>query len=180
MISIHRVITFTTCAAALMASPAFAQRPAPTLISVVATAAAPIFAFADDSKKPMVMAAQGSRLTVIERHPEWYHVKFKNSWRGKSDGYVQIKHVVLVPANESPLKQVDVAASLETLEKRWTYHTLRADIRRRFEQSSRLTPPITDARYVRSTATNDEEPSELKQDLTPDEFELNGGHRFRY
>jgi hypothetical protein len=178
--TIHRVIVLITCSAMLLANAILAQAVPPAQVSVTTTVAAPIFASAYSSKTPLAMARQGSRLTVLDESPDWYHVTFKGPGDGRSDGYIRIGHVALVPLNSSRVKPAHVSVSDNTFETQRTYHTLRAHIRRRFEQSSRLTPPIGDARYRREIGTIDEPRSELKQDMTLDGFQMSGDRRFRY
>jgi hypothetical protein len=176
----HRGVVIIFCGAVLLAGPAFAQAIAFTPIVATTTVAAPIFASADDSLTHLVMARQGSRLTVLDRSSGWYHVTFKSSGPGRSDGYVQIKNVSLAPVDHRRLKQVNVSVSDDSFETQRTYHTLRADIRRRFAQSSRPTPPIGDARYRRGTGTIDEPRSELKPDATADGCLSGDVRAFRY
>jgi hypothetical protein len=180
VIRVHTVVVLITCAAMLLASPTFAQGVATKPISVITIVAAPIFASAHDSMTPLVMAKQGSRLKVLDGNSDWYHVKFKSRGRGRSYGYIRIKNVALAPVGYSRLKQVDVSVSDDTIAKKLTYRTLRAEIRRRFEESSRLAPPSGFARVGRGTATIDEPRSELKPDMTLGGFQTGGGPRFRF
>jgi hypothetical protein len=176
----NSVALVTTCAALLLAGPAYAQATSFTPRSVTTTVAAPIFASADDSTTPLMMVKQGSRLTVIDGRSGWHHVTFKTPGDGRLEGYIRIKNVAPAAVDYSGPKQLNLAVPAHTLESRRTYQTLRADIRRRFEQSSRPTPPIGDARYRGGTGTIDKTRPELKPDATLDGFHRGEVRRFRY
>jgi hypothetical protein len=180
MIRCDRAIVLMTCAAVLLAGSTFAQGVAPAPTSVMTRVAAPIFASAHDRQRPLVMATQGARLTVLDERAEWYHVTFKGLEDGRVEGYIRITHVAAVPVTARRPTQGRGSVPDATVETQRTYGTLRADIRRRFAQSSRATAPIEDARYRRGTAILDQPPSALPQEMTLDEFHGGGVRRFRY
>jgi hypothetical protein len=140
----------------------FAQGVAPAPISVMTPVGAPSVASAHDSQPALVMVTKGSPLTVLDGSSDRYHGTFTGPEHGRSDGYIRIKHVAPVPVNTSRPTQVHVSVSDDTFEIQRTYRTLRADIRRRFAQSSLPTPPIGDARYRQGTETDDQPPSRFR------------------
>jgi hypothetical protein len=138
----------------------FARGVAPAPLSGMTPVAALSGAFPDESQTPLVMTTNRSRLTVLDGSSDWYHVTFKRPGHGRSEGYLRIKDVAPVPVKVSRPPQVHVTVSDDTSETQRTYRTLRADIRRRFAQSS--TPPIGNARYRPGTETIDQPPSRFR------------------
>jgi hypothetical protein len=180
VITTHKVVVLIDCLAVLLAAPAFAQGVPAARSNFIPTTAERNLASAYDGKTPMVTSEHGSRLTTADESSDRYRNRLKSLGHRRSNDYVRSTDVAPAPADAKRLNQEKVPVSDEPLETRWTYRSLRADIRRRFEQSSRLTPPVRDASYRRWIETIDEPVSAMKQDMTGDGFQISVERRFRY
>ena len=89
------------------ATPAMAQTPE----RVAVTVAAPVFLEADATMTPLRLAREGSVLKVATAEGEWYQVEFDDPQFGRRIGYIEKRHVRVLPPEVSSMEAVDLTVA---------------------------------------------------------------------
>lgn len=84
-----------------------ARRSEPEIIAIHETS--PVFAAANRTGRPLVLAAKGSRFRVLASQADWYRIEFDDAQLGHRVGYVEKKFTDSSPVSESSMQPVDVS-----------------------------------------------------------------------